>query len=315
MQIAPVEAVRNTSTATENWTKQKMKENSFLTLNSSGFSKIFYQEWGEENQRTLVCVHGLTGSSDDFKFVGEALAKHGFRVVALDLPGRGRSDFLTNPHDYIYAQYLSDLAAFLVDLECDSPASCDWLGVSLGGLLGIRLAGLPSSPIRNLILSDVGPTVPQASLDLIRGYLSLAPAFDTFEGVVGAFKQTIGTSFYRGPMTEAQWEYYAHTHVRKRSDGRYIRNFDPNIALMFDAQPLGEVDLWPSWKNISQPVLAVRGGLSTLFPAALTQKMAESKKGAAMDLVTFDDCGHVPSFYRDEQISVLADWLTKQADS
>jgi pimeloyl-ACP methyl ester carboxylesterase len=91
--------------------------------------------------------------------------RRGFAWWPLICPGGGRSDFLTNPHDYIYAQYLSDLAAFLVDLECDSPASCDWLGVSLGGLLGIRLAGLPSSPIRNLILSDVGPTVPQADLD------------------------------------------------------------------------------------------------------------------------------------------------------
>lgn len=288
-----------------------MQEHSFLTLNSAGFSNVVYSEWGQGNPRTLVCVHGLTGSAADFKFVGETLATQGFRVVALDLPGRGRSDFLTNPHDYIYTQYLCDLSAFLVDIKCDSPASCDWLGVSLGGLLGIRLAGLPSSPIRNLILSDIGPTVPQADLDLIRGYLSLAPAFDTFEGVVGAFKQTIGTSFYRGPMTEDQWEYYARTHVRRREDGRYIRNFDPNIALMFDKQPLGEIDLWPSWKNILQPVLAVRGGLSTLFPAMLAEEMIACKKGAAMDLVTLYDCGHVPSLYRDDQIAILADWLKK----
>jgi pimeloyl-ACP methyl ester carboxylesterase len=313
MQTAPVAAARNTNIATENWIKQKMQENSFLTLNSSGFSKIYYQEWGQGNSRTLVCVHGLTGSSDDFKFVGESLPHQGFHVVALDLPGRGRSDFLLNPDDYNYTQYLCDLSVFLAQIGCSSPSSCDWLGVSLGGLLGIRLASFPASPIRNLILSDVGPTVPEFTLDMIRGYLSLSPVFETLDGVIGAFKQTIGTTFYRGPMTEAQWAYYAATHVRQREDGFYIRNFDPGIAVMFEKEPIGKIDLWPCWKNITQPVLALRGELSALFPVSVANEMQETKKGDSMDLVTIKDCGHVPSLYRDEQISILVDWLKKQA--
>lgn len=290
-----------------------MRESSFLTLNSAGFSKVVYSEWGQGNARPLVCVHGLTGSASDFKFVGESLAKRGFRVLALDLPGRGRSGFLSNPEDYTHAQYLHDIASFLVETGCDAPASCDYLGVSLGGLLGIRLAALPSSPIRTLILSDIGPTAPQAELDVIRGYLSLAPAFDTIEGVVGAFKQTMGTPFDRGPMTEDQWEYYARTHVRRREDGRYIRNFDPAIALMFDRHPLGEVDLWSSWDRLLQPVLALRGGFSTLFPATLAEEMLSRKNGAAMDLTTLQECGHVPSLYREDQIAILSNWLESKA--
>ncbi|PZP55409.1 MAG: hypothetical protein DI586_07015 [Micavibrio aeruginosavorus] len=92
-------------------------------------------------------------------------------------------------------------------------------------------------------------------------------------------------------------------------DGRYTRSFDPGIAQEFKSQPLGHTDMWKDWDKIEQPVLAIRGELSLLFPVSIAKKMIERKTGGAMEFVTIADAGHVPSLYPNEQIKILADWI------
>ncbi len=280
-----------------------MKELGFI---SSG-SNIFYRQWGPDNGPSLVCVHGLTGNSQDFKFVGEYFAKLGFRVLAIDMPGRGKSDWIT-PDQYTFDRYIPDLENFLDHINIKS---CIWLGVSMGGLLGILMAGKDKSRISKLVLVDVGPEVPQDQLDFISGYLTLAPIFETLGGVIGAMKQSIGTPFYRGPMTEDEWAYFAESSMKKLPDGRYTRSFDPGIAQEFKSQPLGHTDMWKDWDKIEQPVLAIRGELSLLFPSSIADKMRNRKNGAVMDFVTIEDAGHVPSLYPDSQIALIDHWLQK----
>ncbi len=278
-----------------------MKRHDF---DSSG-TKLSYLEWGPADGPAIVCVHGLTGNALDFKFVGEYFAKRGLRVLAIDMPGRGQSDWL-KPEDYNFDHYIADLNAFLDHVHV---TSCIWLGVSMGGLLGIRMAGIENSRIEKLILVDVGPEVPQASLDFISTYLTYAPVFETIEGVVGAMKQSIGTPFYRGDMTEDQWKFFAESSMKKLPDGRYTRSFDPGIAANFKTQPLGKSDLWDSWYRIKQPVLAIRGSLSELFPVGVATKMQESKQGAPMAFETIENAGHVPSLYPEQQIEIIGNWL------
>lgn len=285
-----------------NKTRNGMNRNSFFKEGA----KISYLEWGVKNSETIICVHGLTGSSQDFKFVGEYFAALGYRILAIDVPGRGESDFLKNPDDYNFDSYIDILKAFLNETHT---RSCTWLGVSMGGLLGIRMAASAHTPIEKLILVDIGPEVPQTALKAISYYLSLAPVFQTMEGVIGAFKQSIGTPFYRGPMTEDQWDYYARTHVRQRQDGSYIRSFDPQIAKKFETEPLGNKDLWECWNRIIQPTLSLRGALSELFTSDIAKKMQIHKNGAPVSLVTIADCGHVPSLYPQEQLAIIQDWL------
>lgn len=285
------------------------KSSSFLTLNSTGFHRVAYKEWGPENGKPLLCVHGLTGSSEDFKYVGEYLSKLGYRTIAIDMPGRGASDFLPNPNDYAYTQYIHDLNTWFAHLGITAPNSIDYLGVSMGGLLGILLAGLANTPIKRMILSDVGPEVPAADLALIREYLTRSPAFESLDEVIGAFKQGKGSGFDRGPMSEDQYRHYATTHFNQRADGKFVRSFDANIGRVFEKEPIGNADLWPYWDNITQPVLALRGELSTLFPMSVANAMIERKSGAEMNLVVIPGCGHVPSLYPDDQIKILADWL------
>ena len=282
-----------------------MQEHSF----QSGSIRLSYREWGNAAAPAIVCVHGLTGNALDFKFAGDYFLKLGYRVLAIDMPGRGKSDFLS-PADYNFDTYIQCLEDFMIHAHIQS---CIWLGVSMGGLLGIRMAAKNNSKAGKLVLVDVGPEVPQSQLDFISNYLTYAPVFETIEGVVGAMKQSIGTPFYRGPMTEEQWTFFAESSMRKQDDGRFVRSFDPNIADNFKTQPLGRTDLWDEWQKIDQPVLAVRGALSLLFPLDVVEKMKNRKHGAAMHFAEIKDAGHVPSFYPEDQLDVIKHWLQDQA--
>ncbi len=279
-----------------------------LSQTKSGTTAIAYQSWGQPGNSPLFCVHGLTGSSADFAYVGKALAARGYFVVAPDMPGRGRSEFLQNSDLYNFDEYISHIKNLMSYLRIERT---DWLGVSMGGLIGIHLASEENSSINRMILSDVGPEVPAAALELIRGYLTLSPAFSSMQDVVNAFKQSAGTPFSRGPMTEEEWLYYASTHVRQNEKGLWVRSFDPGILKLFVDQPLGLVDLWALWEKITQPVFTLHGGLSVLLTQDICARMSQRKKGTPMNLVTLPDCGHVPSLYPAAQIKIIEDWLLK----
>lgn len=283
----------------------------FFETTASGITyPLHYKIWGKENSRTLVCVHGLTGNSDDFKFVGEVLSGQDFRVVAIDMAGRGHSSYYSNPDDYNFDQYIHDLNILLKEIGCSSPSSCDWLGVSMGGLLGLRLSGIPNSPIHRLILSDIGAEVPQFDLDFISKVIKLTPEYNTPADAIPILKMSTGTPYSRGPLDEDQWLYMASVALKKREDGKYIRNFDANIAFKFDTEPLGKEDLWGYWEKTTQPTLALRGELSTLFPLRIADAMKTRKPNDKYTMVTIAGAGHVPSLFRDDQIKIISDWLT-----
>ena len=149
------------------------------------------------------------------------------------------------------------------------------------------------------------------ALQFIGGYLTLSPVFSTIEDVIGAFKQSKGTPFYRGDMNEEQWRHYASTHVRQNDIGMWIRGFDPGIAFNFITQPLGKEDLWQYWDKITQPVLVLRGELSILLTEDIIARMKARKSGAPLDVIKIKDAGHVPSLYPEDQIRLIEDWLLK----
>jgi len=292
---------------------QVMKTTFIDTKTKSGKNyKLHVKIWGEKNPRTLVCVHGLTGNSKDFKYVGERLSeREGYRVVAIDIAGRGESAYYDDPQDYSFDQYLTDLNALLSNTGCTAPASCDWLGVSMGGLLGMIICSQPNSPISKMIAVDIGPEVPQADLDFIGQYITYNGTYDSLEQVSALLKMALNSPYSRGNMTEDKWLHFAGVYYKKNAEGKYARNMDGNIAEVFKSKPFGHFDMWEHWKNTRQPVLSIRGGISTLFPEPTAQKMKETKTGAPMELVTIPDCGHVPSLYPDDQIGIIADWLRR----
>jgi pimeloyl-ACP methyl ester carboxylesterase len=280
-------------------------ETKYFKTTASGFEyQLHYKIWGADNTQTIVCLAGLTGNSGDFKYVGEYLSARGYRVAALDLAGRGESANFNNYKDYNFDQYIHDITLFLKDIGCDAPASCDWLGVSLGGLLGFRFAGIENSPVRRLMLVDIGPEVPQFDLDFIAKVIKIDPA-----QAVPFMKMALGTPYSRGQLNDDQWHYFANVYLKKRADGKYIRNYDPDIVHVFEKEPLGANGLWEYWEKIQQPTLSIRGGLSTLFPVTIAEQMKLRKPNDKYTIKTMDDSGHVPSLYREDQVEVLYQWL------
>lgn len=282
-------------------------EKSFLSINSKGHHRIVYNEWGPSDGVPTVCVHGLTGNGHDFDFLAEELIRDGRRLICVDLPGRGRSDFLPDPLDYNYKQYYHDLMGLMANAGINAPNSVDWIGISLGGLLGIKLASLPDTPIHRLILNDVGPIVPKAALDFIHTVIKQTYVFDTVPDLETRMRNTRGLTW--GPVTDEQWKHMAEHNARALDDGSITYSYDPNIAVIFEAHPIGDENLWLAWDDIKCPVLLIHGKKSVVLTRAIVDEMQARFRGASLQYIQYNDCGHVPSLMAPNQIKDIRSWL------
>lgn len=276
-----------------------------------GFINLVVYDWGDEAAFPLICVHGLSGTGRDFDFLAADLASKGYRVLAIDMPGRGLSD-ATAPEAYRYRYYMHDIAALLNFAGATAPGSCDWVGISMGGLIGMRLAGLPQSPIRKMVLDDIGCEVPQADLDAITMYLRYPHVYDSREQVLFLMQENNKGPFANGRLDDVHWQHRLDTRLKDLPDNKIGLLWDRGLTEWFEKEPIGEADYWPLWQQTTQPVLALRGKLSTLFPIEVAHRMASEKPGVRLDFVEIDDCGHVPPLLQADQIKIVADWLTKE---
>ncbi len=293
-------------------------EKSYRSLNSLGFHNIVYSDWVPQNtdnkERIIIGVHGITCNGSDFDILAEALCDRGYRFIAVDLPGRGRSDFLPNPMDYNPIQYSRDIAALLAHLDIDQNQTIDWLGVSLGGLIGIALAGVQNSPISRMIINDVGPVVPQAAMEYIKDVVFEPRYFDTIKHLEDDLRTNQRSQW--GPLTDEQWHHMAEQNARALDDGSLTYAYDPDIRIPFaKALKTGGGDLWPYWDNIKCPVMVLRGGYSKILPLEIVQDMQNRGPGENMHLVQFDDCGHVPSMWAPGHIEAITQWLNSAPTS
>lgn len=278
-----------------------MSERSYLGLSAIGFHNVAYTQWGRDDApRTVVCVHGLTRNGRDFDHLALDLADAA-RVVCPDVVGRGRSEWLANPDLYGYPQYLADMAALIARLDV---AAVDWVGTSMGGLIGLMLAAQPKSPIRRLVINDIGPLVPKAGLDRIAGYVGKDPVFDDIRGVE-AYLRFVLMGF--GRLSDEEWRHMAEHSARALPDGRFGLAYDPGIGKAFTSQPLDDVNLWPVWDRITCPVLVLRGADSDLLLKDTAAEMG--RRGPGARVVEVPHCAHAPSLMAPEQIAVVRGFL------
>ncbi|MDR3515457.1 MAG: alpha/beta hydrolase [Azospirillaceae bacterium] len=270
-------------------------------VTAAGFHRIVYTEWGQ-GEPTVVCAHGLTRNGRDFDVLAQALGAAGRRVVCPDIVGRGRSGWLANPQSYNYGQYIADMAVLLGRLDA---APVDWVGTSMGGLIGLIIAAAAGSPIRRLVLNDVGPFVAHEALERIAGYVGLDPAF-TDLAALEAYLREIYRPF--GPLSDAQWQHLSRHSWRQKPDGQLGLAFDPGIAAAFKAAPISDLDLWALWERIDCPVLVLRGGDSDLLSADTAARMAEKAQ-----LVTLPGIGHAPGLMALDQIAAISRFLSDGA--
>jgi pimeloyl-ACP methyl ester carboxylesterase len=262
---------------------------------------VHYTEWGDpDNDSVLICVHGLTRNSRDFDLLATVLQQD-YRVVCPDLPGRGLSEWLPDKADYQYSHYLQAMAVLLARLRVEQ---VEWLGTSLGGVIGLLLAGQPNTPIRRLLLNDVGPFISKAALARIGAYVGKAPRFKDLHHLE-AYVRTVYAGF--GELTDAQWGHLAFHSGKRLPNGEYALHYDPAIGEMFRKQVSHPVDLWKTWDAICCPVRVLRGEHSDVLTR---ETMAEMQvRGPKAEVIEFRRCGHAPALMATEQIMAVRDWF------
>ena len=266
-------------------------------LLNGAYYRMAYTEWGDPQAPTVICVHGLTRTGRDFDPLARALSRR-FHVVAPDLPGRGRSDWLPDAALYEPASYVQALSHLLA--QFGRPVM--WLGTSLGGLCGMMVASSVGNPITRLVLNDVGPTIPAAALRRIRDYMRIQQSFDTLWALEQHLRH-IHAPF--GQLTDAQWAHLAETSARTLPNGRWALHYDPGIATLIRRTIPFTVELWPWWEKIRIPVLAIRGAHSDLLLETTLRRMERS--GAETLIVP--DAGHAPALMDEPTIERVAAFL------
>ena len=274
-----------------------MRERHLPCLGPDGFFKVAYTDWdGPRDAPPVVCVHGLTRNGRDFDALARALSAYR-RVICPDMPGRGKSDWMATPGAYGYPLYLSVAAALIARLDVEV---VDWVGTSMGGLIGMMLAAQPDAPVRRLVINDVGPFLPKAALERIGSYVGTDPRFEGIEDVE-AYLRRVHAPF--GPLSDAEWRHLAEHSSRPREEGGLGLAYDPHIGDAFKGE-LQDVALWEVWDRIRAPTLVVRGAVSDLLRPDTAERMGQRAR-----IVEFAGIGHAPALMAEDQIAAIRDFL------
>jgi len=276
-----------------------------LGLGFHGFHRINYLEWGaagqHKNKDTLFCVHGLTRNARDFDYFASRVCDR-YRVVCPDVVGRGDSDHITTADGYNYLQYNADMNALIARLNV---TEVDWIGTSMGGIIGMVLASVAQSPIRRLVVNDIGPEVSRDALLSIAEYIGRSDQFASLKEVEN-YLRSIYVEF--APMTDEDWAHMAKYSSRRTTSGTYRLKVDSRVGEAYrDSISFFNVDMWDTWEKITCPVLVLRGKNSTFLTEDTAEKMLAC--GPETTLFEFDDTGHTPTLRNDEQVDVIANWL------
>jgi pimeloyl-ACP methyl ester carboxylesterase len=262
-----------------------------------------YVDWGPRDaQRTVICVHGLTRNARDFDRLARALADRGMRVLAVDVVGRGRSSWLPDPAGYIIPTYVGHLSRFLALMEL---SRVDWIGTSMGGIIGMALSAAEDSPIARLVLNDIGPFVPRDALIQIQTYLGVDPVFPSMDEVEQHLRM-VHSGF--GPLEDEHWRHLAE-HGSRREGAAWRLHYDPAISIPYADLTEGDIDLWQIWDRIRCPTLVLRGSESTLLLAETAAEM--QRRGPKATVVTVPEAGHAPALMAPEQIETILAWLDR----
>jgi pimeloyl-ACP methyl ester carboxylesterase len=310
---------------------------SFLSLSPGGFHRVAYLDWGNPaSDHVVVCVHGLARNNRDFDYLARDLASR-CRVVCVDVVGRGDSEWLADKGDYRFTTYLADAAALIARISAPAPpvafgtfrgrrkpapqaVTIDWIGTSMGGLIGMLLAAKPGSPIRRLVLNDIGPFIPWGALYRLKGYVSGGGAFRSMAEVEVYLREACAQF---GPLSDEQWRHLAEHSVVPASGGGPAGlqlRYDPGIGdTMRGARadpefPMGPnflsgIDLWGTWDEIRCPTLVLRGAESDVLSHETLVQMQASRPG--VEALEFPGIGHAPALMSYDQIAAVREFLLR----
>ena len=288
---------------------------------ANGGHRMAYWQWGQpDSGHVVVCAHGLSRQGRDFDVLAQALCEQAtgdLRVICPDVAGRGESDWLKDPMAYQLPGYAADMLALLQQLQAQAAVvTLDWVGTSMGGLIGIILCGQPGLPlpvsVRKLVLNDVGPAIEWQALERIGAYLGQSGLFSSVQDAADAM-WAVSAGF--GPHTPEQWLALSQPMVRPvlgDAESTWRLHYDPALALPFkqatqEATQQGAVMLWQLYDNIHAQTLLLRGMSSDLLSAGTAQAMTQ--RGPHARLVEFAGVGHAPTLVTGEQVAAVTGFL------
>lgn len=264
---------------------------------------LAYYEYGS-GPNVIICAHGLSRNGQDFELLAQSLSGK-YRVICPDMAGRGNSDWLTDKANYNYMTYILDVLALLKQLEIPQ---VDWVGTSMGGIMGMMLAAQQPLLIKRLVLNDVGSVVSSEGLKRIAGYVGTSKPFATREEATVYMHSTFA-SF--GLSSDEEWQRMFETTFKQLADGTYSVRYDPDINKPFleaiGKGPITDVDLSAFWNAIFCPTLLLRGAESDILRRETAVRMQQSRP--QVTLVEFPGIGHAPALFNAQQVKVITDWL------
>jgi pimeloyl-ACP methyl ester carboxylesterase len=267
-----------------------------------------YVEWGDpHNPRVLLCVHGLARTGRDFDRLARAMSDR-FRVVCPDVAGRGASDRLADPAHYNVGQYAADLVTLIARLGARRVA---WVGTSMGGVVGIALAGLAGSPVERLLLNDAGPNLEPGPLQRITGYVGQTGRFATLDEAARHYRAVAPGFCLR---SDDEWREVTGLVMKPDGDG-LVPAWDPAIAVPMRGltPPLleaGTAFLWRRYDGIACPTLVLRGALSDVLTEETAQEMG--RRGPRARVETIAGVGHAPMLFAPEQVALARAFLSEE---
>ena len=275
-------------------------ESRSIYVNAAGF-EVHATAWGAADQPGLIMWHGLARSGRDFDWIAKALADR-FYVVAPDTIGRGLSAWSPAPErDYCFKTYMKIAEALADSLGFET---LSWLGTSMGGTLGMRLAAGPmKGRLERLIINDIGPTLPAPAIDRIKSYVGNPPEFDTLTALEAYFRE-IYVPF--GPHTDTQWRHMAETSYRRLPSGKVTTHYDPAIVRQFFDHP-DDYEIWDQWDAIDAPMLLLHGTDSDLLLPNIIEEMQRRKP--TVKVADIAGCGHAPALNTPDQIETARRFL------
>jgi pimeloyl-ACP methyl ester carboxylesterase len=277
-------------------------------LDGQGSHGLHYLDWGSPDAKnTVMCVHGLTRNAHDFDYLARELVKRGNRVLSISMAGRGQSEYLDDPYMYSYPAYMADCMAFLDNFHL---RSVDWVGTSMGGIIGMMIAAMHPKRIKRLVLNDVGAFIPASGLKAILEYVSKTPRhFTTRAEAESALRQNMSSL---GIDDDAHWQHVFDYSIQPR-DGGFAMAFDPRIldaikAETNDFADVSDIHLGELWEAINIPVLILRGEHSGLLEKETVSAMrAHNMKAQNIEI---PNVGHAPALLKPAEYQPISRWLS-----
>ncbi len=269
--------------------------------------KLAYREYGENNVKVVICIHGLSRNSSDYHFLALELEKNNYRVIVPDIARRGASYNLSGPNNYNDPFYRDDILKLIDHLQIQN---CEWIGTSMGGIIAFLVNEIRPNLIGKLILNDIGPQIPhKTTQNVLRYFLKSPEIFNSFEEIE---KRTKLTFTFFGISKKEDWDFFIENSIRKNPDGTYCFQYHKDIFYSIKDdyvinQSLRGDGAWDLWEKLKMPILLIWGDLSSMLLIDTVKKMKERHDN--FDKITIRNVGHTPHFMNAELNNIVITWM------